>query len=74
MARHGGSSYGSWHQSLWAWGTPTHTVGLLVLFQLSLVSKKELFKTYLLLVYPLHPPLEPAMGKDKHTHPKGSQD
>lgn len=28
---------------------------------------------YLLLVYPLHPPAEPATGKDKHRHPKGSQ-
>lgn len=74
VARHGGSSYGSCHPFLRAWGTSTHMSGLLVSFQLSLVSKKGLFKTYLLLVYLLHPPAEPAMGKDKHRHPEGSQD
>lgn len=63
VARLGGSSYGSCHPFLRAWGTSTHMGRLLVSFQLSSVSKKGLFKTYLLLVYPLHAPAEAAMGR-----------
>ena len=48
--------------------------GLLLSFQLVSVSRKGLFKTYLLLVYLLHPHVEPAMAKEKHRHPEGSQD
>lgn len=51
-----------------------HMGELLVSLQRSLVSRKELLKIYLLRVYPLHPPADPAMGKDKHRDLKGSQD
>lgn len=54
-------------------GTLTRVAVLLRSFQLAGVSRKALFKTYLVVIDLLHPHAEPAMAKDKHRYPEGSQ-